>query len=62
MKAPNEYHIDELIDTRSFNILAEINGKWVQARPVGLPGIRRRIALAWDVLVGKADALYWEGQ
>lgn len=41
---------------------AEINGKWVPARPVQGP-IRDRIRAAWLVLVGKADAFTWpEGQ
>ena len=63
MKAPNEFHISEFKSMeRLFGCQACVNGKWVPARPLGLYGIKRRIALAWDVLTGKADALYWEGQ
>lgn len=62
MSAPNEYHIDELIDRQTWGTMAEIDGKWVPARPLGLPGIKRRFALAMDVILGKADVLYWSGQ
>ena len=45
---------------------AEINGKWVPARPLpgyGLYGLRLRMTAAWAVLRGKADAFTWpEGQ
>ena len=45
---------------------AQINGKWVPARP--LPGYGRyrlwlRVRAAWAVLCGKAEAFTWpEGQ
>jgi len=62
-QTPNEFHIDEFKSMeRLWGNQACVNGKWVPARPLGLYGIRHRIALAWDVLTGKADALYWEGQ
>ena len=45
---------------------AEINGKWVPARPLpgyGWYGLRLRMQAAWAVLHGKADAFMWsEGQ
>jgi hypothetical protein len=45
---------------------AEINGRWVPARPLsgyGLYGLWLRMCAAWAVLRGKADAFTWpEGQ
>ena len=42
---------------------AEINGKWVPARPIRFDSLRSRIRDAWAVLMGKADAFKWpEGQ
>ena len=42
---------------------AQINGKWVPARPLGLGTIVSRLKLAWMVFTGKADAVVWpEGQ
>ena len=37
-------------------------GKWVPARPYGHNafGFTWRFKLAWDVLTGKADALFWD--
>ena len=41
---------------------AQINGKWVPARPMACC-LRHRIRAAWYVLTGKADAVIWpEGQ
>jgi len=45
---------------------AEINGRWVPARPLpfyGLFGFWLRLKDAWAVLTGRADAFIWpEGQ
>lgn len=44
---------------------AEINGKWVPARPINYQArsLKERIKDAWSVFKGKADAFYWpEGQ
>jgi hypothetical protein len=37
-------------------------GEWVHARPIPNLSIPARLREAWDVLRGKADALYWKGQ
>ena len=54
-----------LIDSAN-STQAEINGKWVPARPLpgyGLYGLRLRLRAAWAVLCGKAEAFTWpEGQ
>lgn len=44
---------------------AEINGRWVPARPMNYQcrNFRERIKDAWAVFKGKAEAFYWpEGQ
>lgn len=44
---------------------AEINGKWVPARPINYrcESWWNRVKAAWLVLCGKADAVIWpEGQ
>ena len=44
---------------------AEINGKWVPARPINYTcrNLREKLRDAWMVFTGKADALVWpEGQ
>lgn len=42
---------------------AQINGKWVPARPFGLFSIWSRLKLAFGVFTGRYDAFQWpEGQ
>ena len=51
----------ELID-RASSVQAEINAKWVPARPLpmaGSYGLLLRIRAAWAVLRGNADAFTW---
>lgn len=51
----------ELIE-HAGSVQAEINGKWVPARPVG-QGLWARLKNAVAVLRGRADAFKWpEGQ
>lgn len=40
---------------------AEVDGKWVPARPLGYPSLIHRIKAAWLVFSGKADAVTWPG-
>lgn len=37
----------------------EKNGYWYNARPMSYQGVISRLRLAWEVFVGRADALYW---
>lgn len=61
-KAPSLWRVNEL-KAHTETCAANINGKWVPCRAVGLDTIRSRIRLAWMVFTGKADALIWpEGQ
>ena len=42
---------------------AEINGKWVPARPVGMLSLKQKLKAIKLVLTGKADVVVWpEGQ
>ena len=36
--------------------------RWVPARPLSVTPLHLRIKYAFDVFLGKADALYWVGQ
>ena len=58
------YSLRELVESQ--NNQANINGKWVPARPLmlsGFDGFTERVKAAWLVLQGKADAVIWpEGQ
>jgi hypothetical protein len=56
------YKLENLI-SESDNTQAEINGKWVPARPIRIFGIWHDLKDAWAVLTRKADAFKWpEGQ
>ena len=52
-------------DIRASQSTALINNRWVLARPLpyqGYYGLIMRIKDAWQVLIGKADAVRWIGQ
>jgi len=59
MRTPSIQHADSM---KAYNSQAEINGKWVLARPEPFHSWRERWKLAWAVFTGKADALFWHGQ
>ena len=45
---------------KNWDTQTEIDGQWVLARPMkfsGLYGLRLRVKEAWQVLIGKADAV-----
>ena len=46
--------------TEGQHTTALINGRWVQARPLGFPSWRHRVRATWLVFTGKADALVWD--
>lgn len=60
IKHPN--HISSLSFQDLVNTTANIDGKWVPARPMPFISLARRFKLAWWVFTGKADALTWFGQ
>jgi len=41
---------------------ANIDGKWVLARPLPYENWKQRWKLAWMVFTGKADVVTWIGQ
>ncbi len=57
---PSRIHVDSLKEWTCQARLSD--GRWVAARPLGFASLLERIALAWAVFAGKADALFWEGQ
>jgi len=61
-KYPNVWTISGLAKAVS-SCSAEINGRWVPARPLGFASFSSRVRIAWLVFTGRADALIWpEGQ
>lgn len=60
-KAPTIYNLAALMNANQDQ--ANINGKWVPARPVGFFSIGNRLRCAWLVFTGKCDLVRWpEGQ
>ena len=59
-KAPTIYSLEGLLKSIKGE-QAEIDGKWVPARPLGFYSIGHRIKAAWLVFTGKADAVTWPG-
>ncbi|PUB80894.1 MAG: hypothetical protein DBP02_19820 [gamma proteobacterium symbiont of Ctena orbiculata] len=61
MKAPMIYNLLDL--NGPHNSMAEINGKWVPARPLGFFSIWHRFECAWLAFTGQVDLVRWpEGQ
>lgn len=52
------YNADEI---KHWSCEKFIDGKWVLSRPLDGPFLWR-LKDAWNVLLGKADALYWKDQ
>ena len=59
MNTPNVCKAKEIYKTGS---LTESNGVWIPARPLGYQGlfIFKRLKAAYNVFIGKYDALDWE--
>jgi hypothetical protein len=64
MKAPSKYTLYEAYRlAREANPAAQVNQRWVPARPEGYSSWVSRLKLAWMVFTGKGDVLIWpEGQ
>jgi len=59
-----KWQLKDLINSTN-SVDGEINGKWVPARPINYKyeGLIERFKNAWEVFVGRADAVVWpEGQ
>ena len=62
MRVPDVYAVNSL---RNWDVDTEIHtGVWVPARPMSRPGINiiRRFKIAWNVFIGKWDAVEWYRQ
>lgn len=60
-KAPNLFTVESLVEHAN-SCHAEIKGKWVPARPIGLFSLISRIKLSFGVFIGRYDAVRWHGQ
>ena len=63
-KTPNLWTLEDLLQTCSMSNMrgishANINNKWVWARPEGYWSFRYRVRCAWLVFTGKVDAVIW---
>jgi len=59
MRVPGAHIADQV---KNYEDLACIGNIWVLARPLAFQNCTERWKRAWDVFIGKADALYWKGQ
>lgn len=62
MKAPQKILCTHSFTAQCNSTVAQVNGKWVPARPINANGLKSRFKLAWMVFTGKADALEWVDQ
>ena len=61
-KAPIIWTLRQLVNHCS-ETQAEINGKWVPLRPIGLDNFVHRFMCAWRTFKGEVDIVIWpEGQ
>ena len=49
----------KLRDLQEHSVSAEINGKWIPARPLQYRSFMEKLKEAWAVFIGKADAFMW---
>lgn len=60
--APFLWTIDELRSAFDNGPHVLVNGRYEPARPYGFYSLGSRCRLAWDVFLGRADALYFPNQ
>lgn len=60
MKYPNIFTLKSLAKTCN-EVSVEIGGRYMPSRPLGYPSFRHRLAAAWLVFTGRADAVTWPG-
>lgn len=58
-QAPNRWFILDLL-RHVESTSTVVHGVSVPVRPLGLDTIPNRVRLAWAVLTGKADAVFWD--
>jgi hypothetical protein len=60
--APNAWNVVRLADYVSSGECVSLTPNGPEpARPFGEFGLRSRLALAWAVFTGRADAVFWNG-
>lgn len=62
MNGINVFQADRVLDKTVMNTQAEINGKYVIARPIGFTSIFYRLKWALRVFRCKADVIVWYKQ
>jgi hypothetical protein len=62
MKLPRQPELYSAKQLVKWNVQRERNGEWIPARPIGhnVWKAKYRWMLAWNVLIGKYDALNWQ--
>ena len=58
-QVPQIFTAEEL---SKWNVDAEIDGKWVRARPLSMGTLVTRVKIAYKVFIGEYDALKWYKQ
>lgn len=58
-RSPNLLSVNEVILISNTCSSQNKNGDWVPARPIGFFSLRWRLKLAWNVFLGRYDALKW---
>ena len=62
MKIYNKFNVEELVYPTNGQTTTQIDGKWVQARPMRYSSILNRLKMCWLVLTDKCDLLEWYKQ
>jgi len=62
VQGPNRWTVAGLVKTvrEGPREQPDLRGRWRPARPCGLDTISNRVRLAWAVLTGRADAVFWD--
>jgi len=59
-QAPNRWTLRSLQAHCAAGIRQQApDGSWMPARCLGMDSLTSRLALAWSVFIGRADALFW---
>jgi hypothetical protein len=61
-KAPSIWNLRALLKNGGMpdgTTIAQIDGEWVPARPLGYYSLKHRLRCAWLVFTGKGDVVLW---
>lgn len=57
--APALYTLRSLFEYVERAPRVRIDNAWVPSRPLAVRSLRKRLRLAYEVFIGRADAIYW---